>query len=378
MAPVNLSGKSAVSFWTKGDGRTYQVMLFTKGEGAMPLTQSFVAALEWRQITIPLSELGTDGSDLAGLMIAELALPGAFSFLIDDVRLESNSPLAGAGGQDEESATPALSSGGRADSSSRILLHISTSKTSPAVKRNSEGAWQIDGTSYLWLQGIHGTVSALGHEIGFKAGPTDLISRSKLGVQELVAAQYKRLTLTGDILWTPIEVDSSNSLLNPPPAILSKAKYNPVIITPEIGYRVVDNRHIQIDGLTGLRYWRIGADFTIAPAAGGGTLSKPVDWVDPLVGARIKVPVSNRLSATLWADAGGWGTGSQLDYQMVGALSYRLKSKWSLDTGWRYLYSDYSNSLLHSRVAQSGIFLGVTHSFKARRTAQFSDPRDSR
>ena len=76
---------------------------------------------------------------------------------------------------------------------------------------------QIDIASYLWLQGIHGDVSALGKEIGFKANPIDLFLRVKLGVQELVGVQHNRFTVTGDILWTPVEVQSSNSLRNPAP-----------------------------------------------------------------------------------------------------------------------------------------------------------------
>jgi hypothetical protein len=35
--------------------------------------------------------------------------------------------------------------------------------------------------------------------------------------EELVGVQHNRFTVTGDILWTPVEVQSSNSLLDPPP-----------------------------------------------------------------------------------------------------------------------------------------------------------------
>jgi len=359
MAPVNLSGKSGVSFWTKGDGRTYQLMLLSKSKGPLPLSKSFTAASEWKQVTIPLATLGTDGSDLEGIMFAELAIPGRFSFEIDDVRLES----AQSSGTDEEPQLDSTRPTGGPSSSNPEAVRLTIAENKPVSAGKSNG-WQIDSTTYLWMQGVHGTVNALGHEIGFKASPIDLMTRSKPGIQELVGFQRGRLTLSADTLWTPIEVKSSNSLLNPAPAILSKADYSPVTFTPEVGYRVMDKRRIQIDGLTGLRYWHVGTDFTLAPAAGGGSLSKSMNWIDPLAGARIKFPISRTLTAAIQGDAGGWGVGSQLDYQMFGAISYRIKPKWALDAGWRYIYTDYSNSQIHSRVAQSGIVIGLTHTFK--------------
>jgi imidazolonepropionase-like amidohydrolase len=88
MAPANLSGKKAISFWTKGDGRNYQLMLFAKSKGYIPAMKSFTARPEWKKITIPLSDFDTDGSDLEGLLFSGALPAGKFSFLIDDVRLE--------------------------------------------------------------------------------------------------------------------------------------------------------------------------------------------------------------------------------------------------------------------------------------------------
>jgi imidazolonepropionase-like amidohydrolase len=88
MAPVNLSSKSAITFWARGDGKAYQVMLWAKSKGALPLMKSFTAGPEWERVTIPLSDFGTDGHDLKAIMVAALATPGSFRLLIDDVALE--------------------------------------------------------------------------------------------------------------------------------------------------------------------------------------------------------------------------------------------------------------------------------------------------
>jgi imidazolonepropionase-like amidohydrolase len=107
MAPMNLSNKSAISFWTKGDGRTYQVMLWAKSKGALPLTKSFTAGSEWTRFSLPLSDFGTDGHDLKAIMFAELAIPGKFTFEIDEVRLEPSVPSAADPAQAQQAPTGA-------------------------------------------------------------------------------------------------------------------------------------------------------------------------------------------------------------------------------------------------------------------------------
>jgi imidazolonepropionase-like amidohydrolase len=87
MQPVNLSSKKEITFWAKGDGKTYRVMIFAQSKGYAPLVQTFVAAAAWEQITMPLSAFsGIDGHDIMALIFAGGPQPGAFAFQIDDVR----------------------------------------------------------------------------------------------------------------------------------------------------------------------------------------------------------------------------------------------------------------------------------------------------
>ena len=87
MQPVNLSSRKEISFWAKGDGKAYRVMIFAQNKGYVPLIQTFVAGAEWKQITMPLSAFsGIDGHDIMALIFAGGPQPGPFAFQIDDVR----------------------------------------------------------------------------------------------------------------------------------------------------------------------------------------------------------------------------------------------------------------------------------------------------
>jgi hypothetical protein len=89
MAPVNLSARKAIQFWAKGDGQTYQLMIFSKRLGYRPATQTFVAGPEWKQFTLTFASFGDlDGSDIMGIVWCAGPKTGTFAFQLDNVRLQ--------------------------------------------------------------------------------------------------------------------------------------------------------------------------------------------------------------------------------------------------------------------------------------------------
>jgi hypothetical protein len=84
--PANLGSKKELRFWAKGDGKTYRVLIFAESKGYVPLTQTFVAGAEWKEVVIPLSAFGgIDGHDIMALIFAGGPAPGGFAFQIDHV-----------------------------------------------------------------------------------------------------------------------------------------------------------------------------------------------------------------------------------------------------------------------------------------------------
>ncbi|MFA4947805.1 MAG: CIA30 family protein [Candidatus Krumholzibacteriia bacterium] len=89
VTPANLSVKKQISFWTKGDGKTYFIMIFTQSRGWMPSVQSFAAGPAWEHYAFPFEAFGTDAHDLTGLLFgAGGPESGGFTLYIDNVRLE--------------------------------------------------------------------------------------------------------------------------------------------------------------------------------------------------------------------------------------------------------------------------------------------------
>lgn len=87
MQPVDISGAKEISFWARGDGKVYRVMLFAESRGMTPMTRTFQSTAEWKEHTIPLAAFGTNGKDLVMLIFAAGPAPGAFELLVDGVKL---------------------------------------------------------------------------------------------------------------------------------------------------------------------------------------------------------------------------------------------------------------------------------------------------
>jgi hypothetical protein len=87
--PVNLSTRKSISFWAKGDGKTYRVMFFTESGGRMPAQQTFEAGPEWKRLSFPFSAFnGTDGHDISAILFVGGPAAGTFDFQIDEIKLD--------------------------------------------------------------------------------------------------------------------------------------------------------------------------------------------------------------------------------------------------------------------------------------------------
>jgi imidazolonepropionase-like amidohydrolase len=87
MAAVDFSSRQGLAFQTRGDGKTYRVMVFARSKGNAPLTRTFVAGAEWGEVSLAWSDFGIDGRDVMGVVIAGGPQPGAFALLVDNFRL---------------------------------------------------------------------------------------------------------------------------------------------------------------------------------------------------------------------------------------------------------------------------------------------------
>lgn len=138
-----------------------------------------------------------------------------------------------------------------------------------------------------------------------------------------------------------------------------------------------------IDVLAGARYWNqeLSLNFSLAGTLDSDGLiisgnraiarSGTVQWVDPVVGVRVRSQFDSRRSLLLRGDIGGFGVGSQFSWNALGAYSYEVMTtsvcKVSAYVGYRALQVDYAQGWDRTRykynTVQHGPVIGATLNF---------------
>jgi hypothetical protein len=141
------------------------------------------------------------------------------------------------------------------------------------------------------------------------------------------------------------------------------------------------------DVLLGGRYWYQRADITLnlngflnanvpdldvsLDRRKAVARSGVVGWVDPFVGFRVRHKLTPGQDLSLEADIGGFGMGSRISYQALGAYHFNVGTtgsvSWAGVLGYRVLYVDYSrgagSDLFEMNLLQHGPLLGLSARF---------------
>jgi hypothetical protein len=134
--------------------------------------------------------------------------------------------------------------------------------------------------------------------------------------------------------------------------------------------------------LAGLRYWNFSGNVSLdivgsvnVPALGltqvgnqAKAASGDLNWVDPLVGVRVRQELASGDEFQLKGDIGGFGAGSKISWQAVGGYVHNFQLyglNWSSMIGYRALEVDYSkgggagqsglNVVMHGPIAGIGL-----------------------
>jgi len=225
-----------------------------------------------------------------------------------------------------------------------------------------DSGWHFAVSPYLWFPGVHGTLGVRNQSASIQASPSDLLSNFRFGLMGAVEPRFKRFVMPFDMMWIRLEDDKGVPNLGDDVDRSVKVKGTEFLLAQKVGYRIIDEEKIKVDALAGFRFWHFGESLTFNPS--GINVSKSQNWVDPLVGGRIQLALSEKIVVNVLGDVGGWGTGSQLEYQFATLLGYKIKPKVTLQAGFRYLYVDYTNGSRFATVVTSGVIFGMTYTIK--------------
>ncbi|MGF9764689.1 hypothetical protein AAII07_57395 [Microvirga sp. 0TCS3.31] len=262
----------------------------------------------------------------------------------------------------------------------------------PAIEVPAPPGWTFRVTPYGWLTALDGTQTVRGRSVKVDASFIDIVEESDTLVALMgdFEARNGPFGLLANVAWSKIGVERGNvRSRNLAPGVTGtlgtslNLDIEMAIIEVGAAYEVARSGALALDILAGARYWYQEADlsFDIAGAVDIGDLqiggarafarSGSVDWLDPVIGARVRYTVAPGHELLLRGDIGGFGVGSDFSWQAIGAYGFEFGTyngiTFSGVIGYRALYVDYVQGEGRQRyefdMLQHGPLLGISARF---------------
>jgi hypothetical protein len=207
-----------------------------------------------------------------------------------------------------------------------LLLAAAVLATAPAAAIAED--WRFRLTPYVWAPSMDSSLSAGG-------GPTADTSTSVLEVLEfaaLVTGEARRgpLTILGEFNYLDLGEDAT-ALGG---AVRARLDLEGFLAALAVGYALVETGSTRVEGFAGARLWSLEGAVDPATLRKG---SATATWVDPIVGLRATVAAADRVSLQAQGDVGGFGAGSDLQWELVGRAGYAINDSVTAAAGWRHL-----------------------------------------
>jgi hypothetical protein len=233
--------------------------------------------------------------------------------------------------------------------------------------------WEVDIRPYAWATALKGTQYAAYIPLKLDLSFSTILDNLDYAAFGEIELRHGKFSIIADSMVSKLSAAASADKTKLGPlgltAIQGEADVSVDVFTYiqslMLGYQVYDKaicdpcypdspRHFTIDALVGLRGYLLKTDVNASAkvtAVGpeGGTevrqkdakLTQRMDWIDPIVGARAKYDITQKLAMRLEGDIGGFGVGSDFAWNVSALVDYKICDHWTLFGGYRILDVDY-------------------------------------
>jgi hypothetical protein len=234
---------------------------------------------------------------------------------------------------------------------------------SPVEKsaRPSVPTWTFSNSAYLWATGLKGDLRTLPPlptaRVNLSFG--DVLKNLNGALMTTVEARKDRLILFSDLILTHVSSGRDFSVAGVAGTVNLKSFSFTGI--GAVGYRVVDDPKYSVDVLGGGRLWIVKNTLGLSAAGVRTEFGKTETWVDGIVGARIKLNVTDKFYFSTIGFVGG--ISSKYMWDVYSGVGYVFNDRWNAFAGYRALRVDYRNGNFIYRVTQHGPVIGATYKF---------------
>jgi hypothetical protein len=227
-----------------------------------------------------------------------------------------------------------------------------------------ENPWSFNLSVYGWATSIDGTISAGDRSADVDIAFKDVLKHLDMGFMGAAELRYQRWGFMGDLIYARLSDD-----IAPPAGIVFSSTHEVVketIGTFALSYRVVDAKPAYLDLFAGARVYSFYSEIVLRPNLPGGTgfaANGTTTWADPIIGLRGRYYVSPVVFLNGYGDVGGFGAGSELSWQVLGAVGIQAARWCDAQLGYRALGFEYGSGNRKQEITTHGPIIGATFKF---------------
>ena len=224
--------------------------------------------------------------------------------------------------------------------------------------------WEFRLTPYAWLTAIDGTTGPQGFPAEIDAGFDDIFDVLEMAAALQFEARRDRWGFMADAFYAEL---GTSGILPGPLKTNIDLDVEQFLGEFVVFYRASESPRSLVDLYAGIRYNSISLDLqatTNGPLlARGDQRSGDKRWGDPIIGVRTQWDLNDSWFLAAKGDIGGFEVSSEFTWNLQASIGYRVNESVSLELGYRYFDTDYSDSGFTYDIAQSGAVIGINFTF---------------
>ena len=233
--------------------------------------------------------------------------------------------------------------------------------TTPAAAAQEEN-WEFSVAPYLWYASIEGE-AATGGDIDVDA--SDLIDNLDLGFMSALEMRKGKWSILTDLIYMALEADHQSKITMPGPRgisvnVDSNVELEAWIVTPALGYNLIQEENFTLDALVGARYLWMRGQLEVTTLGPRGLhywkVSDSGDVWDGIVGLKGKMNLTKNWYIPFYLDIGAGET--DLTWQAAGGFAYKIKNL-DVHVGYRHLGWNFDSNDVFDDLNISGPYAGL-------------------
>jgi opacity protein-like surface antigen len=230
----------------------------------------------------------------------------------------------------------------------------------PQITVTTDSGWRVSTSMYVWTTRLDGDMTIHGTTIPVDVPFNKIFDNLKFTFMGLVEVGKGKWSFMSDIFYAKLEPSAST------PRADFNSQIEQFIGNFAVFYNVVETFTTRFDTYAGARVNWMETDVDIqgkGPGDRSYSDSASETWVDPIIGFRVHHDLTDKFFVRALADIGGFNISSDLTWQAMASLGYRINDKASVGLGYRAISTDYTSGTTTYDVTSHGLLLGLEYHF---------------